>query len=685
MDLAEQSYPEPRRYRVVTAFNDEGFELYGKRMIEGYLRYWPKSIPLIVYPQGLNDKDIVWLYEQGVEVRELPDWWHVFVARHRDTPEHHGNLPTHYDFRCNAVKWACKPAAIADALERLIDGVLIWLDADTVMKKPVSEEWLDGLFPNPDNGMAWLDREAKAQEGSFLMFRVAFSESHRIVGEFRRLYETDEVFKLQYTADNYVLQHVVDKMGLTPVSLSGSGRHNNEPFNEGPLGDRILHLKGPMAKYRSAPRISDAYREMQVKMHAEQPLYGTYGRRFARQLEDIAIEHRCASLLDYGAGKGTLKQALKDSSCRQLTDIREYDPAVSGIDGEPEPADLVVCGDVLEHVEADKIAAVLEHIRRLTLRVGFLVIHTQESTKQMPTGENAHILMRDPDWWAITLSHYFELRKFDVGVREISVVVSPKLYEPNVITFAALDDGIRLRQARANMKRVPTRLEEAPPHDRTAVIVCYGPSLKYTWPLVSRSGDKADVFSVSGAHKFLIDHGVIPHIHIDCDPREHKAKQFGEPHPQVQYWLASCVHPAYLDRLEGRAVALWHLWNGDETKGLFDELEPGEWLVQGGGSVGLRALPLLYAMGYRDFEIHGMDCSYAGGEKYAGQHFGKAHHDLRIRCGDRWFDTGASMVAYAQQFFITRAVMHDATVRLHGDGLLQHMVRMQGEVDAGRA
>ncbi len=74
-----------------------------------------------------------------------------------------------------------------------------------------------------------------------------------------------------------------------------------------------------------------------------------------------------------------------------------------------------------------------------------------------------------------------------------------------------------------------------------------------------------------------------------------------------------------------------------------------------------------------------MDCSYAGAEKYAGKHFGKAHHDLRIKCGDRWFNTGASMVAYAQQFFITRSVMHDATVRFHGDGLLQHMVRMQQE------
>jgi hypothetical protein len=667
---------DPPRYHVVTSISGDVFEQYGRRMLESFKRLWPASVPLTVYPWDMADRDILWLKDQGFAVKPMPAWYHEFQERHKDDKRAHGLANGEYDYRNDCAKWLCKVAAVTGAYDELKSGVLIWLDADTLTKAKVTEEWLDGLLGG--GFMGWLERDGKTQEGSCLMFRAQEERCRLLLAEWKWLYDSDEVFRQhRFTADNEVMQRIVDAMTLKPVSLSGDGRYNLEPFNEGPLSERMIHFKGPVAKARAAPLISEDYRILQTDLHISRPDYGAQGKRFARAIEDIAIEFGCTSLLDYGAGKGTLKEALSESSCTQLAEIAEYDPAIPGKDKEPKAADLVACTDVLEHVELGKISVVLDHIRRLTQKVALLVISTQPSTKMLSDGRNAHVLIRAPDWWADALSRFFVFRRFDVLPEEIRLVVSPKLYEPNIITFAALGEEQRLRQARENIKRVKDRLYEAPAHALKAIIVCYGPSLKYTWRQVGNSGSKDDVFSVSGAHKFLIDKGVIPFAHIDCDPREHKAKQFGEPHPYVQYWLASCVHPAYLDRLEGRAVALWHLWNGEESAALLDDLEPGEWLCQGGGSVGLRAMTLLYAMGYRDFEIHGMDCSYAQGEKYAGAHFGKAHHDLRIKCGDRWFDTGASMVAYAQQFFITRAVMHDATIRLHGDGLLQHMVRMQ--------
>ncbi len=673
MSMASTAPAPVSRYHVVTSISDEAFEQYGRRMMEAFKRLWPGSVSLSVYPWDMGDKGIQWLKDNGFVVRPMPNWYHDFQARHKDNPAAHGMATGEYDYRTDAAKWLCKVAAVTEAFEGLKSGVLIWLDADTLTQVKVTEEWLDGLLGG--GFMGWLDRDGKTQEGSCLMFRTYEQRCHRLLDEWKRLYTSDEVFsRHRLTADNEVMQRLVDDMTLKPVSLSGDGRYNLEPFNEGPLRERMLHYKGPVAKARAAPLISEDYRVLQANLHVSRPDYGAQGKRFARSIEDIAIEFGCASLLDYGAGKGTLAVALAESSCTQLARVAEYDPAISGKDEEPQPADLVACTDVLEHVELAKISGVLDHIRRLTQKVALLVISTQPSTKMLTDGRNAHVLIREPDWWADALARFFVFRRFDVLPEEIRLICSPKLYEPNIITFAALGEEQRLRQARENIKRVEARLKEADAHDRKATIVCYGPSLIYTWSFVPRLGD---VFSVSGAHKFLIDRGIAPMAHIDCDPREHKAKQFGEPRGDVEYWIASCIHPAYLDKLEGHDVRLWHLWNGEESSALLDDLEPGEWMVQGGGSVGLRAMMLLYCMGYRDFEIHGMDCSYAHGEKYAGAHFGKAHHDLRIKCGDRWFDTGASMVAYAQQFFITRQAMKEATIRLHGDGLLQHMVRMQ--------
>lgn len=415
--------------------------------------------------------------------------------------------------------------------------------------------------------------------------------------------------------------------------------------------------------------ISPEYRALNTELHETRSDYGARGSRAADKVRELAARYDCRSILDYGCGKGSLAAVLPN--------VQEYDPAIPGKDAEPRPADLVVCTDVLEHVEPDKIDAVLDHIRRLTQKVCHFSICTIPASKTLADGRNAHILLRPADWWVEKLKEYFDLALCWCTTTHIKGTAKPKLYPAKVETFAALSAEKRLEHAIANSRRIERRLFEAEAHDRRAIVACYGPSIKYTWSVLRDRGGA--VFSVSGAHKFLIDRHIIPYAHIDCDPREHKAKQFGEPHGWVEYWLASCVHPAYLDRLDGYYVSLWHLWNGDESAPLFDHLAEGEWAVTGGGSVGLRTLMLLYCLGYRDFEIHGMDCSYADGEKYAGQHFGKPHHDMRVKCGDRWFETSASLVAYAQQFFITRSVMHDATVRLHGDGLLQHMVRLQQE------
>ena len=44
---------------------------------------------------------------------------------------------------------------------------------------------------------------------------------------------------------------------------------------------------------------------------------------------------------------------------RLTFEIKEYDPAIPGKDSLPEPADIVVCSDVLEHIEPNYLLNVL--------------------------------------------------------------------------------------------------------------------------------------------------------------------------------------------------------------------------------------------------------------------------------------------------------------------------------------
>ena len=57
-------------------------------------------------------------------------------------------------------------------------------------------------------------------------------------------------------------------------------------------------------------------------------------------------------------------------------------------------------------------------------------------------------------------------------------------------------------------------------HKRPASIVCYGPSLIDTWEDIKLEKEAGNfIVTVSGAHDFLIERGIIPDVHIECDPR----------------------------------------------------------------------------------------------------------------------------------------------------------------------
>lgn len=121
-------------------------------------------------------------------------------------------------------------------------------------------------------------------------------------------------------------------------------------------------------------------------------------------------------ILDYGCGKRTLEEALGFP-------IANYDPAIPGLDEAPQPADIVSCTDVLEHIEPDCLPAVLSDIRRVTKRAVFLTIATRPAKKFLADGRNAHLIQQPARWWVEQLWEAgFRIRQFvDVGA-ELHVI-----------------------------------------------------------------------------------------------------------------------------------------------------------------------------------------------------------------------------------------------------------------------
>ena len=139
--------------------------------------------------------------------------------------------------------------------------------------------------------------------------------------------------------------------------------------------------------------ISNGQQELAQKLLERRRFYGAHGDRYAERVLTLCGELGTNSVLDYGAGKGTLQRALGFP-------IQEYDPGVPDKSALPVSADIVICTGVLNYVERDRLEAVIQHVWGLTRKVLVLAIgRARQSKKNLADGRNAHLSsMPIPEW-----------------------------------------------------------------------------------------------------------------------------------------------------------------------------------------------------------------------------------------------------------------------------------------------
>lgn len=146
---------------------------------------------------------------------------------------------------------------------------------------------------------------------------------------------------------------------------------------------------------------SPQYAEIQRQFHLDRPDYGVSGVRYSDNIQTLAKRLNTRDILDYGCGKATLQKNLPFP-------IQNYDPFMEEYCARPNPAQLVVCTDVMEHVEPEFIQRVLGDIHSLTEAMVFMQIATGPAAKTLPDGRNAHLIQENINWWLLELIEHFE-------------------------------------------------------------------------------------------------------------------------------------------------------------------------------------------------------------------------------------------------------------------------------------
>lgn len=460
--------------------------------------------------------------------------------------------------------------------------------------------------------------------------------------------------------------------------------------------------------------ISTEYRDLCNQLHREDPEWGnSVHPRNVQVLLECCKRLGTYDVLDYGCGKGALQRKFP-------YEIKEYDPAIVGKHNKNIPSDIVVCFDVLEHIEPECLNDVLKDIARCTLKLALINIATGPANAKLSDGRNAHLIQKPFSWWKEELEKYFKIVKAYEAFHdnpkksELRLILIPLsifkeeeaksdtrelvYFNTHETKFGKSGEIIDLLQFEMvhfgefqpvayfpgnleySLRHIPKERWWDYPVDPDAskkkvAIVGYGPSLHDSWKFLKEQ--KYDlIFTVSGSHNFLLERGIKPTHHVEIDWKPHKHKFTDDAQKGITYIISSVCSPKIIDNVKDLDSYLIFIQHGDQI------VYPEDAHVRDFGfDVGQTALVIAYEMGYREIDLYGFDYSFDREKhRHAGEHGGRTHFLLKGKVGDKVFYTSKTMFTslLVMEYWLKRHP--DLLINIYSDTLFVHFLEGKEQI-----
>lgn len=462
----DPSTPPSVKYCVSAIQRDSQIRINNKLVkgrVEPVTELDSEPVAIVGYGPSLNDtweqlKDFKtifscsgatkFLLEKGLDPKDFDSWSHIDVDPRAHKKELLGIHPE--------IEYLMASAVHPEVIKHLIENdakIKLWhifaQDGESEQVLPRGEYWITG---GCDAGMRAMTIARILGYTNLHIFGIdgcsgktgnhAGSHPNQVKEKHLEEFEYEgEVYKTTPAWRSCAIQvfKELDQLADVEATFYGEGltQAMSKTYKRNPV-------RGSLLAITKDPLISDEMREQNAQLHRENIHYGAGGAKYAELVISLVQQLTKAgemppSVLDYGCGKGYLSKELPFP-------IYEYDPGIPGKDELAKSADIVMCTDVLEHIEPEKIDAVIDDLKRVTKQVGYLVIHLGPAGKTYPNGQNAHVLQKSPDWWYDKLNKHFTISKCIQKDVELHVVVAPKdsenftkvgdaqFYTPNDVT-----------------------------------------------------------------------------------------------------------------------------------------------------------------------------------------------------------------------------------------------------------
>lgn len=220
---------------IVSTFSDNGYHEYANLLVNGIDAHLDKKIRVFLYIDTVKFKvpSNVSIIPLEPSVPNLTK----FKQRHSDKKPN--------NFTEDGVRFSHKSYAIWHAAKNSNVDKLFWLDADTVLKNNITEQYLDNLLP--DNYFtSYLGRVGRYTETGFIGFNLKHAYADAFFDEFIDYYNSDRIYSelpaytdchvYDATRNKFVNEKKITALDLTP----GLGKSNFNHIHQG----YMVHNKG---------------------------------------------------------------------------------------------------------------------------------------------------------------------------------------------------------------------------------------------------------------------------------------------------------------------------------------------------------------------------------------------------------------------------------------------------------